>query len=267
MIFSFLLRIYRLAALFTWCVVRALYSCFYTSRPGKEGVLNGSVFTGYWAKGITKIINLKVKVNGDPQSVKGGLIVSNHIGYLDIISHSSVFNVRFSPKSTLRSWPLIGGLISMNRPVWIDRTSKQSSKKSLTEFRETMEQGINLLVYPEGTTSSGKNGVLPFKSTPFEAVIAGNFPVRPILTFYRQKPTDPTVAWYTDMDFLPHFWNLLGLRETEVELYILEPVFPGNDDRKKLAGKVHKMMVEKYAQIAKNDDSKEESSHISRITF
>lgn len=257
MIFSFLLRIYRLSALFTWCVVRASYSCFFTSKPGKEGIMNGAVFTSYWARGITEIVNLKVKVTGNPQSVKGGLIVSNHIGYLDIISHSSVFNVRFSPKTTLRSWPLLGGLISMNRPVWIDRTSKQASQKSLAEFRETMEQGINLLVYPEGTTSDGNHGLLPFKSTPFEAVIAGSFPVYPILTFYRQKLEDHSVAWYGDMSFLPHLWKILGLRETQVDIYIFDPVFPGKDDRKKLAEKVHGIMMEKYNQLLNRDDSKE----------
>ncbi len=246
---QFFLKIYRFSALFAWCVYRSAVSILFTSKPGWEGVTHGARLTSYWAKGIARIINLEIRVHGNPDNVRGGLIVSNHLSYLDIISHSSVFNVRFSPKSTLRSWPLLGRLISMNRPVWVDRTSRQSSKKTLEEFGETMLHGINLLVYPEGTTSDGKHGVLPFKSTSFEAVISANFPVFPILTFYRQKSEEQTVCWFGDMDFLPHVWSVIGLPCIVADIYILDQVVPEKIGRKEFSARINEMMSEKFKHL------------------
>jgi 1-acyl-sn-glycerol-3-phosphate acyltransferase len=215
---------------------------------GWGGIKRVTKITRIWGWGISKIIGMNIKVYGDPKKIEGGIIVANHHSYLDIIAHASVFRIRFTPKVEIASWPVLGWILGLNRPIWIDRKSKQSSHKTLAEYRETLEHGINLIVYPEGTSSDG-TGILPFKSTPFEAVSSGNHKIYPVLIRYMQKPGEPTLCWYGDMTLLPHCWHILGRPSINVEIHIMDPLMPEGRNRKELAAFVHDYMEKKYFEI------------------
>lgn len=253
MITGTLLGICRFIAFILWsifCII--VCTPFIVLAPGWKGVLNASKCTSFWAKGLVKILGINIRVKGDIEAVKGGLIVSNHLSYVDIILHASLFNVRFSPKHDIKNWPGIGFLVMMSRPIWVDRSSKQASKQTLNEFRETMLNGINLLVYPEGTTSDGKQ-ILPFKSTPFEAVISEYLPIFPILTRYLQKKDEAPVPWFGDMGFIEHLVKLLTLPRIDAEIKILNRIDPRTQDRKKLAAEVHQFMEQNYQVLIANE--------------
>ena len=106
-----------------------------------------------------------------------------------------------------------------------------------------------LIVYPEGTSTDGKSGIRPFKSTSFEAAMAGRVPVLPVLTRYREVPGRPTVCWYGDMTLLPHVWQVLGFPSIDVELKFLPPIIPDRAHRKELASSVHRIMSAEYEKM------------------
>ena len=179
------------------------------------------------------------------------MIVGNHQGYLDIVAHASIFRIRFAPKKEIRSWPFLGFMISLNRPVWIDRKSRQKSKETAEEMVATMQNGIAMLVYPEGTSTDGQHGLLPFKSTPFEAAAELSLPIQPTLLFYEGVPkqTEP-LAWYGDQKLLPHVWRILGLKEIRMRVYVLPVVYPkSGENRKELALRVHDLMEKEYWRV------------------
>ncbi|OGV49466.1 MAG: hypothetical protein A2X49_00785 [Lentisphaerae bacterium GWF2_52_8] len=245
---SFLLRFLRIVAVLFWFLALGACAALFMRRSwGCIKKVTG--VTRLWGLGFTKILNIKVKVFGDPSSFKGGIIVSNHMGYLDILVHGSLFPLRFTPKSDIASWPLLGSYVGLSHPIWIDRRSKQKSQEALISFRETMEHEIPLIVYPEGTSSDGKSGVLPFKSTPFEAVVSSNFPILPILTIYNEPDGRPTSCWYGGMTLLPHVWTILGFRSIEVEVHILPPVHPEGRSRKEIAIFVHDIIEAEYKRV------------------
>ena len=188
-------RLYRITALLFWSIFAALLTLPCQLKSGWKGITEISRFTHLWNKGSARIVNLRVKICGDIPAVAGGLVVSNHLSYVDIITHGSVLPLRYSPKTDIAKWPLLGWYIGLSRPIWINRDSKHASKKILRDFAKTMNKGMYLIVYPEGTSTDGKSGVLPFKSTPFEAAIAGNAPIIPVLTRYKQPHGEPTVCW------------------------------------------------------------------------
>ena len=86
----------------------------------------------------------------------------------------------------------------------------------------TLQHGINMLVYPEGTSSSG-DGILPFKSTPFEAAVTAGAPVLPVLTRYLPAADGRSLAWFGDTRFFSHISSISGLKEirAHVDAYIL----------------------------------------------
>ena len=142
-------------------------------------------------------------------------------------------------------------MISLNRPVWIDRKSRQKSKEAAEEMEATMQNGISMLVYPEGTSTDGQPGLLPFKATPFEAAAELALPIQPTLLFYEGVPkqTEP-LAWYGDQELLPHVWRILGLKEIKMRVYVLPVVHPEpGEDRKALALRVHDLMEREYWRV------------------
>jgi 1-acyl-sn-glycerol-3-phosphate acyltransferase len=247
MIITSIRRIIRIFLLFLWFLLASSLGII-AGIGGWGGIKRVTKITQLWGWGISKIIGMKIKVYGNPKIIRGGIIAANHHSYLDIIAHASVLRIRFTPKVEIASWPVLGWILGINRPIWVDRKSKQSSQKTLVEYRETLEHGINLIVYPEGTSSGGE-GILPFKSTPFEAVSSGNHKIYPVLIRYIQKPGEPTLCWYGDMTLLPHCWYILGRRLINVEIHILDPIQPEGRNRKELAKFVHDYMETKYTEI------------------
>jgi len=255
-------RLYRIPAIFLWAAGNALFVLvgrpFFRDRGARLAEQ-----TRIWASGLTVILGIELRLFGLPDRKKNvtGLVVSNHTGYVDILAEAAAFGMKFTPKIEIRSWPLLGGYVQLSEPIWIDRTSPRKSAKTLEEFRETLRNGIPLLVYPEGTSTDGRSGLRPFKSTSFETVAGTALPVQPVLIFYRTKKGDISPAWYGDMTLLPHLWKLLGNGKTVCELHMLEPyLVPAGADRKQIMSDVRERMVSEYESILARIRKEEEEN-------
>ncbi len=249
---SFFRKIGRILLLVPWLVFMAVYSAPVRLRRDPWAVIYGMTrMIRIWARGLLWIFNIRLKVFGDVDSCYGGLIVSNHMGYVDVFVHAAVFGLRFSPKVEVKYWPVLGWYTGLTHPIWIDRSSRLKTQKSLEEFRESLEHRVPLIVYPEGTSTDGKT-VLPFKSSLFEVVLEGDYAIRPIVTLYRVPEGADSPCWYGDMGLLPHVWRLLGIPKTEAEVYILPPVKAEGRDRKTLAVLVHGMIAEAHEKYRRN---------------
>ena len=253
---AFIRRSYRIAALLLWCIVLMVAaSLSFGVVFGKwNRVRLGAFWTRFWSRGAAWIVGLRVRIFGAIPEGNGLLVVSNHLGYLDILAHGSTFKLRFAPKAEIRKWPFFGWLTALGSPVWIDRKNPRMSAVYAEEFKATMEHGISMLVYPEGTSSDGKHGLLPFKSTPFAAALSSGSNILPTLIFYRQRGNSSfNAAWYDDTPFGVHVWRVLGEKGTDVDLHIL-PVaeLDKDDDRKRLASRIYDIMKEEYWQIERS---------------
>ena len=221
-----------------------------------SAIRTGAKWTKIWSKISGKIIGMKVAVHGDTGSVGGKLIVSNHTGYLDIVAQGTLFPLRFAPKIEMRSWPLFGQLIELSHPVWVDRVNRSRAGRTAQEFKETLENNLSLLVYPEGTSTDGRSGILPFKSTAFDAAEATGCPVIELLLFF-SCPDDPgkSSAWFGDTPFGTYLWHAIGLKKVEAVVYIIgvTQIVEG-ENRKTLAERVHDEMSQAYWRIMHNEE-------------
>ena len=251
-------RLCRCAGLFCWFSAAGIYTMIVNPRRGWAGRRRAAEIARVWAAVSARIAGLRIRVHGDPAAFSGGLVVGNHQGYLDIPVHASVFPLRFAPKAEMRRWPFLGWIVGLSRPVWIDRSSRQKSREVAEEIAETLRQRISMVVYPEGTSSDGEHGLLPFKSTPFEAAVDAGAPILPVITLFRCEGEDPggPLAWFGDAELLPHVWRILGLRRIEADLYLLDPVTPHpGEGRKELADRVREKMNEAYWRIRNGEET------------
>ena len=117
-----------------------------------------------------KIFNLKPAVSG-PIPARG-LIVSNHLSYLDILVLASVAPAAFVSKADVRGWPMFGWLATLGGTVFIERERRTHVGAVNREVERALADGVPVVVFPEGTSSAGAN-ILPFRSSLLEPAIGG----------------------------------------------------------------------------------------------
>ncbi|MBO5762886.1 MAG: 1-acyl-sn-glycerol-3-phosphate acyltransferase [Lentisphaeria bacterium] len=244
----FVRKIWRLTAIWIWFLLIALLAVPGLFR-GRAGIRTNSRLAQWWAAGIARIWHIRIRKEGDWSSFAGGMVISNHQSYLDILVEGALFPIRFMPKAEIRHWPVLGWLLALNRPIWINRNARLESRKVNDEIRRSLEENLTLVAYAEGTTSDG-GGLLPFKSTPFEMICRNGGAFTPVLLRYAPTKDGYPTAWYGNMTLLPHVWHMLGEPEITVTARLLPPVTAlEGEDRKALAVRARTIMNDVYRSM------------------
>jgi len=210
---------------------------------------------------LMTIVGIRITVQGDLEllDIEGAVIAANHLGYLDGFVLGSLFPVNFITKGEVRRWPVIGLWTKLCGTIYIDHQRKGKITMAVEEIIERLDQKANILIFPEGTSTNGEH-LLPFQTAPFAAPLRTHAPVLPLTITYRKIDGEPVaeknrdkVYWYGDMDFMPHFWGVLGLKRVEVAVRIHAPIETGQYknnslSRKQLSHACHNAIASGLAQ-------------------
>ncbi|MDE2444686.1 MAG: 1-acyl-sn-glycerol-3-phosphate acyltransferase [Alphaproteobacteria bacterium] len=168
----------------------------------------------YYHRIMIRLLGVTVTVKGIPPTAPA-LLVSNHVSWLDIPALSAALPLSFIAKREVAGWPLFGWMAKLQRTVFINRESRISTHASTKEIEARLQNNEVLVLFPEGTSGDGKS-VKPFKSSYFSVVDQLSVPVIPVILAFRgqhglplTKRQRPSLAWYGDMDLLPHLWAAL----------------------------------------------------------
>lgn len=203
---------------------------------------------------VCLIIGLKVKVVGEMAKERPLLLVSNHVSYLDIMVLGSKTPASFTPKGDMEKWPVIASACRLLGSVFIDRSIGKTQEMK-EKLRDVLAKNSVISLFPEGTTGDGRH-VLPFKSSLFsiaeEKFSDEELLIQPAVISYKSVgalPIDstkwPLIAWYGDMNLLPHLWKLLQLGRIDAVFTFL-PVVKLSQfaDRKQLATHLREEIIE-----------------------
>lgn len=184
-------------------------------------------------------INLQVRVKGEVP--RGGLVVSNHVSYLDIVALSSIGGFAFVSKKEVASWPLFGTYARCGGTIFVDRERRGAVGAVTEEMRSHLDAGVPVVLFPEGTSTDGSE-VLPFRSSLLEPIVQLNCPVTPCGLRY-MLPGDgdvgKEVAYWGDMTLGPHLLNLMRKRGIILEVTFGKSRLPAAN-RKLLALDLHR---------------------------
>jgi len=219
--------------------------------------------TRIWASWNTFVLGIKVKLINEDLIEKGQnyFIIGNHLSYLDVILIGCKKPGLFVGKKEVKYWPLLGQLAWLGGTIFVDRSKKgpTANRPYIGQIAKYLKKGLNILVFPEGTSSNGE-GVLPFKKAIFSSPILAEIPILPIALRYtsvNKQPFGPDnrdlVTWHSDMTFVDHFWGVLNLKGSEVEVVINPPIVekPIDEDNvfpqaKELSVKAHDVIEKTY---------------------
>src|SRR5690606_22326588 len=204
----------------------------------------------YWARGVGRILGLRVGVEGTPPPAPY-LLVSNHLGYLDIVAYGAVLRGRFVAKREVRRWPLIGPLAAMVGTIFIDRTLKRDAVRALDVVQDAVADGDGVIVFAEATSTAGQT-VLPFRPALLDWAARTGHPVHYASVEYRTPPGGPpahlAVCWWGDMTFGGHVAELVRLPWIEATVrFGAAPI--AEPDRKRLAGRLHQAVAAQFIPV------------------
>jgi 1-acyl-sn-glycerol-3-phosphate acyltransferase len=164
-----------------------------------------------WALHFLALWGIHVRVLGQPVVSGPALLVCNHISWLDILVIHAARHCRFVSKSDIRDWPLVGMLATGAGTLYIERTSRKDALRMVRDMADAMQAGNVVAVFPEGTTSDGRD-LLPFHANLIQAAIAASAPVQPLsLKFVDTASAQPSFApcYIGDDTLLGSMWRTL----------------------------------------------------------
>jgi 1-acyl-sn-glycerol-3-phosphate acyltransferase len=158
---------------------------------------------------VVASLGIHCRVEGKPPS--SGVVVSNHLSYLDIAIFSSVMECFFVSKAEVSRWPYFGEAARSGGTLFIDRSSVASAEEVSAEITRRLSLPVPILFFPEGTSTDGSS-VLRFHSRLFEPVIVAQAPITPAAIRYvlSDGTAERELCWFGDAGFLPHLWKTLG---------------------------------------------------------
>lgn len=176
------------------------------------------------AQRALRILHVDIVTLGEPPT--SGMLVSNHLGYLDVLVYGAIVEPVFLSKAEVATWPVLGLLTRTTGALFVQRESRAAAVQAQQELADALRAGRLVLVFPEGTSTPGDT-VLPFHSPMFQAPVAAAAPVHTAALNYTVPGANPAtereqvrqrVCYWGDMTIGPHIFGLMQLRSVRAEV-------------------------------------------------
>ncbi|NCX95641.1 MAG: 1-acyl-sn-glycerol-3-phosphate acyltransferase [Chitinophagia bacterium] len=169
--------------------------------------------------------------------------------YVVVLNHNSMIDIPVSspwiPASnkTLAKIEMarvpVFGVIYKAGSILLDRKSPTSRRDSLTQMLKTLELGINLCLYPEGTRNTTAEPLQPFFDGAFTVAVRAQKPIMPGIIFNTKRIMPAGKKFW----LLPH----------PIQIHFLEPINTAGlsqEDVPALKQQVYTLMANYYRQHA-----------------
>jgi lyso-ornithine lipid O-acyltransferase len=157
-----------------------------------------------------------------------GLVVSNHLSYLDVAAFAAAMPCAFVSKIEVNRWPVFGLTARLAGSIFIDRSSRASAEAVALEIAGRLNRSVPILVFPEGTSTDGTK-MLQFHSRLFEPAAAAEAPITAAAIGYAANGahSEAELCWFGDEQFLPNLWKILGLEAVCARVVFAAPrIYP-----------------------------------------
>ena len=177
------------------------------------------------ARRILRSLDIAYEVEGDPP--RSGLVVSNHLSYLDILIISAAMPCFFVAKMEVDSWPYFGKAARTGGTIFLDRSSRASADSVAEQIGERLRLPVPVLLFPEGTSTDGAQ-VLRFHSRLIDPATSAGAPITAAAIRYQVRDMEEReLCWYGDESFITHLWKVLGVARFSAQLRFGEPrIYP-----------------------------------------
>ena len=164
------------------------------------------------AKRGARCLGIECRIEGRPPI--HGLVVSNHLSYLDIVLIGAAMPCCFVSKKEVASWPFFGLATRLAGTLFLDRSSHASANRVAESMAQRLALPVPILLFPEGTSTDGAH-VLKFHTRLIFPATQIGAPITAAAVAYRidgGNLPERELCWYGDESFAHHLWKVLGVK-------------------------------------------------------
>ena len=214
-----------------WRIFAVLWTAFeawiwflanWISKRGKVNSQERAEWLQHWCATALPRLGISYECEGAPPT--SGMIICNHVSYLDIFVISALVPCVFVGKKEIEDWPIFGLLSRCAGTLFLDRERRPDTQRVAGELEERLASGTIAVLFPEGTSSDGSQ-VLPFHSSLFEAALNSGALLTPAYISYNQSEA----AYWGEMKMLPHVMELLAKERISARVRFGESVRAAQD--------------------------------------
>lgn len=231
--------VFLLLSMATLGLVRIIECC------SRQRIDRTVLVEGYSA-GLCRLLGMRIQTHGVAK--KGAALrVCNHVSWTDIPILAAGLPLRFLAKREVASWPLIGWIAGEIGTIFVHRGAGDSAKVRQA-LVSSLAGGSSVMVFPEGTTTSGER-VKRFHPHLLGAAIEAKCSVQAIsIAYHRDGQPDRLVPFTGDDDFVSHLFRLLKKPAVRVDVMFHPPVaVSANDNPADLAQMLHQKVSQGLA--------------------
>lgn len=190
---------------------------------------------------VLRIVASRIELTGTPPAA--GLLVSNHLSYVDILLLGSLAPAMFVSKAEVKGWPVFGWFAALGGTVFVQRERRGHVGEVSDRIHALLAEKHLVILFPEGTSSDGRE-ILPLKSALLEPAVGQKCPLSVACVSYEMSDglVEQDVCYWGDMTLAPHFFKLLSKPRVTARVSFAEIQTPAAD-RKELAKQLHAEVV------------------------
>lgn len=216
------------------------FLALWLSHLGRVSLRARAIWMHHSCRRVAGALQLSLHVTGAVPS--SGIIVSNHLGYLDILAFASATPCIFVSRHDVTHWPIFGALARFGGTIFLRRDRRTAVQTVSRQILSALQSGLPVVLFPEGTSTDGSQ-VLPFHPSLLEPAIRSGSAITAAAISY-QSPTHPesAFAYHGDVRFLPHLLTMLRVPHARTLLQFR----PGSrlfENRKQAAQFLHRHTV------------------------
>ncbi len=204
-----------------------------------------------WWKQLLQTLGVRLQLSGAPPQ---GLLVANHVSFLDIYAINAVAPAAFVSKDDVLGWPLIGWLSRHTETIFLERGSRSAAQRTRQHLVQHLERGALVALFPEGTTSDGSS-VLPFHAALFQSAIDAGTAVSPMSLRYLDADGQPSLApaYIGDISLGQCLWSIACSSGLTAQVRALPQQSSAGVDRRHLSAHVHHAIAQALHHPERSD--------------
>ena len=191
---------------------------------------------GLWGKMLAFMMGVRVHRRNERRWAMGDLIVSNHMGFLDVPVMLSIFPAVFVIKIEMRRVFYFGKALENQGHLFVDRADKKSARRTGVDLIKVLQDGDRIIVFPEGRACPTAER-LPFKPGSFAAAKRVGKNVELCVIDY--LPDRRQLEWDVNRSMFVQLIELFGRCRTDIAVEFFPPETVGEPDE----------MAERYRAI------------------
>jgi lyso-ornithine lipid O-acyltransferase len=166
---------------------------------------------------ILRRMPVDVEIHGVPP--QQGLLVSNHLSFLDIVLFGAACPCVFISKAEVLRWPIFGTAARMAGTVFVDRSRTAVGSNATADVEVALKEDACVVLFPEGTSTDGSE-LRPFHSSFYEPAVRAEAEVIAAAVGYPDAPDhlEEDVCYANDDMFFPRLMKALSLSRIAARL-------------------------------------------------